>query len=101
MRHMGLVMRDGINRCAMPRNIRASTPHLRQPGPRLWRPEGSCRSRPREMSRSDLIVIWGTNAVNTRVKRDDHAIRARKERGAKIAAVDVYMTARCQADLRS
>src|ERR1700733_5592851 len=46
---------------------------------------------PREMSKSDLVVIWGTNAVNTQVNVMTHATRARKERGAKIAVVDVYM----------
>jgi len=34
-------------------------------------------------------VIWGTNAVKPRSNVMTHAIRARKERGAKIAAVDV------------
>jgi len=55
---------------------------------------------PREMAKSDLVVIWGTNAVNTQVNVMTHAIRARKERGAKIAAVDVYMNGTMeQADL--
>ena len=45
----------------------------------------------RAMAKSDLIVIWGTNAVNTQVNVMTHATRARKERGAKIVAVDVYM----------
>ena len=47
---------------------------------------------PREMAKSDLVVIWGTNAVATQVNVMTHAIRARKERGAKIAVVDVYRT---------
>ena len=55
---------------------------------------------PREMSKSDLVVIWGTNAVNTQVNVMTHATRARKERGAKIVAVDIYMNATMkQADL--
>jgi len=55
---------------------------------------------PREMARSDLVVIWGTNAVNTQVNVMTHATRARKERGAKIVAVDIYMNATMrQADL--
>ena len=46
------------------------------------------------------MVIWGTNAVNTQVNVMTHATRARKERGAKIVAVDVYMNATMkQADL--
>ena len=52
------------------------------------------------MAKSDLVVIWGTNAVNTQVNVMTHAIRARKERGAKIVAVDIYMNGTMeQADL--
>ncbi len=52
------------------------------------------------MAKSDLVVIWGTNAVNTQVNVMTHAVRARKERGAKIAAVDIYMNGTMeQADL--
>ena len=52
------------------------------------------------MAKSDLVVIWGTNAVNTQVNVMTHATRARKERGAKIVVVDVYMNATMQqADL--
>ena len=55
---------------------------------------------PREMAKSDLVVIWGTNPVNTQVNVMTHATRARKERGAKIVAVDVYMNGTMeQADL--
>jgi anaerobic selenocysteine-containing dehydrogenase len=55
---------------------------------------------PREMAKSDLVVIWGTNAVHTQVNVMTHAIRARKERGAKIVAVDIYMNSTMkQADL--
>jgi anaerobic selenocysteine-containing dehydrogenase len=55
---------------------------------------------PREMAKSDLVVIWGTNAVNTQVNVMTHATRARKERGAKIAVVDIYMNGTMQqADL--
>ena len=57
-------------------------------------------SIPREMAKSDLVIIWGTNAVNTQVNVMTHAVRARKERGAKIAAVDIYMNGTMeQADL--
>ncbi len=100
---MGLVMRDGINRlrhvkkysgfhstiCVNP----AWTGFVAGTG-RLAGPD------PREMAKSDLVVIWGTNAVNTQVNVMTHAVRARKERGAKIAAVDVYMNGTMrQADL--
>ncbi|MGH6674852.1 MAG: molybdopterin-containing oxidoreductase family protein [Xanthobacteraceae bacterium] len=52
---------------------------------------------PREMAKSDLVVIWGTNAVNTQVNVMTHATRARKERGAKIVAIDVYMNGTMEA----
>jgi anaerobic selenocysteine-containing dehydrogenase len=100
---MGLLMRDGINRlrhvkkysgfhssiCVNPAyaGFAAGTGLLTGPDPR-------------EMAKSDLVVIWGTNAVNTQVNVMTHAVRARKERGAKIAAVDVYMNGTMeQADL--
>jgi anaerobic selenocysteine-containing dehydrogenase len=100
---MGLVMRDGINRlrhakkysgffstiCVNP----AWTGYMAGTG-RIAGPD------PREMAKSDLVVIWGTNAVNTQVNVMTHAVRARKERGAKIVAIDVYMNGTMeQADL--
>jgi anaerobic selenocysteine-containing dehydrogenase len=100
---MGLVMRDGIHRlrhakkysgffstiCVNP----AWTGFIAGTG-RLAGPD------PREMAKSDLVVIWGTNAVNTQVNVMTHAVQARKERGAKIVAVDVYMNGTMQqADL--
>ncbi|MCM2292083.1 molybdopterin oxidoreductase family protein [Allorhizobium sp. BGMRC 0089] len=45
---------------------------------------------PREMAVSDCVVIWGTNAVATQVNVMTHAIKARKERGAKIVVIDIY-----------
>jgi anaerobic selenocysteine-containing dehydrogenase len=45
---------------------------------------------PREMAKSDCVVIWGTNAVSTQVNVMTHAIRGRKERGAKIVVIDIY-----------
>src|SRR5690606_28851009 len=55
---------------------------------------------PREMAKSDCVVIWGTNAVATQVNVMTHAIRARKERGAKIVVIDVYDNATMkQADM--
>jgi anaerobic selenocysteine-containing dehydrogenase len=100
---MGLIMRDGINRlrhakkysgfhgsiCVNPAYSGFAAGVGRIAGP-----------DPREMAKSDLIVIWGTNAVHTQVNVMTHAIRARKERGAKIAAVDIYMNATMmQADM--
>ncbi len=100
---MGLVMRDGINRlrhakgysgfystiCVNPAYAGFAAGTGRIAGP-----------DPREMASSDLVVIWGTNAANTQVNVMTHAVRARKERGAKIVAVDVYMNGTMeQADL--
>jgi anaerobic selenocysteine-containing dehydrogenase len=52
------------------------------------------------MAKSDCVVIWGTNPVNTQVNVMTHATRARKERGAKIVAVDIYQNGTMeQADL--
>ncbi|UPA25543.1 molybdopterin oxidoreductase family protein [Shinella oryzae] len=45
---------------------------------------------PREMAVSDCVVIWGTNAVATQVNVMTHAVRARKERGARIVVIDIY-----------
>ena len=56
---------------------------------------------PREMQKSDLIVIWGGNPVNTQVNVMTHAMKARKDRGAKIACVDIYDTGTMkQADVK-
>ncbi|MGN6684915.1 MAG: molybdopterin-dependent oxidoreductase, partial [Devosia sp.] len=45
---------------------------------------------PEQMGEADCVVIWGTNAVSTQVNVMTHAIRARKERGAKLVVVDIY-----------
>ena len=55
---------------------------------------------PEQMSESDCVVIWGTNAVVTQVNVMTHAVRARKERGAKLVVIDIYMNATMeQADM--
>jgi anaerobic selenocysteine-containing dehydrogenase len=100
---MGLVMRDGINRLRYVKKysgfFETICNNLAWTG--YVAGTGLCAGPdPREMARSDLIVIWGTNAVNTQVNVMTHATRARKERGAKIVAVDVYMNGTmAQADL--
>ena len=100
---MGRVMRDGINRLThakkYSRFYSTICVNLAWPGyiagtGRLAGPD------PREMAKSDCVVIWGTNAVATQVNVMTHAIRARKERGAKIVVVDVYRNATMeQADM--
>lgn len=55
---------------------------------------------PESMAESDCVVIWGTNAVATQVNVMTHAVRARKERGARIVAIDIYRNATMeQADM--
>ena len=100
---MGLVMRDSINLlrhvkkysgfhstiCVNPSYVGFTAGTGKVAGP-----------DPREMAKSDLVVIWGTNPVNTQVNVMTHATRARKDRGARIAAVDIYMNGTMQqADL--
>ncbi len=56
---------------------------------------------PREMVESDCIVIWGTNPVSTQINVMTHAMKARKQRGAKIVVIDVYETPTMkQADMK-
>lgn len=100
---MGLVQRDGINRLRHAKKYSgfygtictnmAWTGYIAGAG-------AISGSDPREMAKSDCVVIWGTNAVSTQVNVMTHAIRARKERGAKIVAIDIYQTETLkQADL--
>ncbi len=100
---MGLIMRDGINRLRHAKKYSGfhSTICVNPAFSGFAAGVGQIAGPdPREMAKSDLVVIWGTNAVNTQVNVMTHAIRARKERGAKIAAVDVYMNGTmAQADL--
>jgi len=100
---MGLVMRDGIHRLRHAKRysgmydticVTAAWPGFIAGTGKLMGPD------PREMALSDLVVIWGTNPVHTQVNVMAHVTRARKERGAKLAVVDVYETATMkQADL--
>jgi anaerobic selenocysteine-containing dehydrogenase len=90
---MGLVMRDGINRLRHAK--RYSNQHSSICTTLAWTGFIAGTGKlagpdPREMAKSDLVVIWGTNPVNTQVNVMTHAVRARKERGAKIVAIDVY-----------
>ena len=55
---------------------------------------------PREIAKSDCVVLWGTNAVVTQINVMTHAMRARKERGAQLVVVDVYDNAHDEAGRR-
>ena len=90
---MGLVMRDGINRLAHVKKYSRIYTTICATIARVGFAAGTGKVAgvdPREMAVSDLIVIWGTNPVNTQVNVMTHAMRARKERGARIAAIDIY-----------
>jgi len=90
---MGLVMRDGINRLAHVKKYSRFYSTICANIARVGFAAGTGKIAgvdPREMGVSDLVVIWGTNPVNTQVNVMTHAMRARKERGAKIAAIDIY-----------
>jgi len=100
---MGYVMRDGIHRLRHAKKYSGffSTICVNPAWTGFIAGTGKLAGAdPREMAKSDLVVIWGTNAANTQVNVMTHATRARKERGAKIVAVDIYMNSTMQqADL--
>jgi anaerobic selenocysteine-containing dehydrogenase len=90
---MGLVMRDGIN--GLTHVKKYSRFYSTICSTIAWAGFAAGTGKvagvdPREIAKSDLVVIWGTNAVATQVNVMTHAIRARKERGARIAVVDIY-----------
>jgi anaerobic selenocysteine-containing dehydrogenase len=96
---MGQVHRDGINRlrfvkkysgqhgtvCSAVAGVASRAGTGKQMGP-----------DPREMAQSDLVIIWGTNPVSTQINVMTHAIKARKNRGAKIVVIDTYNTPTAQ-----
>ena len=49
-------------------------------------------SDPREIPKSDMIIVWGGNPVSTQVNVMTHIAKARKGRGAKLYVVDPYRT---------
>ncbi|HWT61280.1 MAG TPA: molybdopterin-dependent oxidoreductase, partial [Ochrobactrum sp.] len=100
---MGLVQRDSINRLRFAKRYSnqfdsfctnmAWTGYFAGTGS-LTGPD------PREMAKADVVVIWGTNAAATQVNVMTHAVRARKDRGAKIVVIDIYANATVrQADM--
>ena len=100
---MGLVMRDGINRLGKAKSYSSGydtfCTTLSWTG--YIAGTGSLHGvSPLEMEKSDVIVIWGTNPVNTQVNVMSHAIKARKNHNAKIIIVDIYQNASMkQADM--
>ncbi|HKG82503.1 MAG TPA: molybdopterin-dependent oxidoreductase, partial [Beijerinckiaceae bacterium] len=100
---MGLVMRDGINRLRHAKRYSGEFTTICTNMAWTGWIAGTGKlagADPREMGVADCVVIWGTNAVNTQVNVMTHAVRARKERGAKIVVVDIYDNATMrQADM--
>lgn len=101
---MGLVMRDGIERLTYSKGYShmygTFCISLSWTGYRAGVGDISGVD-PREMQKSDLIVVWGGNPVNTQVNVMTHVQKARKERGAKLACVDIYNTGTMQqADIK-
>ena len=93
---MGLLMRDGINRLRHAK--RYSRQHSTICVTLAWSGfiAGTGKlagADPREMARSDLVVIWGTNAAATQINVMTHALAARRRRGAKIVVIDTYRNA--------
>ncbi len=92
---MGLVMRDGINRLRHAKRYSGmyDTICVALAWPGVTAGTGRVAGTdPREMAKSDLIVIWGTNPAHTQINVMTHAVRARRERGARIAVIDIYET---------
>ncbi|MFD2236053.1 molybdopterin-containing oxidoreductase family protein [Aureimonas populi] len=100
---MGLVQRDGINRLRHAKGYSNQFDSICTNTAWTGFVAGTGKLMgvdPREMAASDCVVIWGTNAVATQVNVMTHAIRARKERGARIVVVDIYDNATMkQADM--
>ncbi len=101
---MGLVMRDGIERLRNVKNYSGmhDTFCIALSWSGFYAGAGKIAGvDPREMQKSDLIVVWGGNPVNTQVNVMTHIGIAKKTRGAKLACVDVYETGTMkQADIK-
>jgi len=100
---MGLVMRDGINRLRHVKRYSGfySTICVTLSFNGFIAGTGRLAGvDPREMGKSDLIIIWGSNAASTQINVMTHVLKARRERGAKIVVIDTYNNATAkQADL--
>jgi anaerobic selenocysteine-containing dehydrogenase len=77
---MGYVMRDGIHRLRHAKKYSGFFTTICVNPAWTGFVAGTGRlagADPREMAKSDVVVIWGTNAVNTQVNVMTHATRAR------------------------
>ncbi|MEM7635800.1 MAG: molybdopterin-dependent oxidoreductase, partial [Pseudomonadota bacterium] len=92
---MGLVMRDGMHRLRHVKKYSGMYDTICTSLPIAGYTAGTgslSGTSSSEIAKSDLVVLWGTNPVNTQINVMTHAAAARKTRGAKIAVVDVYET---------
>ena len=92
---MGLLQRDGINRLRNVMRYSRQKMTICTTLPEIGWHAGVGQSRgvdPREMAKSDLIVMWGGNPVSTQVNVMTHVTRGRKERGAPFVVIDPYRT---------
>jgi len=97
---MGLVNRDGINRLRHVMRYSRQDPNICTTVVKAgWLAGfGDIKGTdPREMAKSDLIIMWGGNPVSTQVNVMTHVARARKERGAYFVVVDPYRTPSAEA----
>jgi anaerobic selenocysteine-containing dehydrogenase len=101
---MGLLMRDGIERLVNTKGYSSmyGTVCIALSWPGFYAGTGCIAGvDPREMQKSDLIVVWGGNPVNTQVNVMAHIAIAKKDRAAKLACVDIYETGTMkQADIK-
>ncbi|MBB4266346.1 molybdopterin oxidoreductase family protein [Roseospira visakhapatnamensis] len=101
---MGLVQRDGIQRfrALLGTSLQHDT-FCTSLGNAGWAAGMGAHKwgvDPREMVDSDVVVLWGLNAVHTQVQTMGWVARARKARGAKLVVVDPYRNATAEkADL--
>lgn len=92
---MGLVQRDGIirlqNAAGYSGMLKSYCTLIAYTG---WTAGvGAVRGAdPREIANSDLIVIWGCNAVATQINLMKHVALAQRERGATLVVVDPCRT---------
>lgn len=92
---MGWIQRDGLDRFR--NGLGTSRQHstfcvtLADAG---WAAGTGARrgSDARHMHKSELIVVWGGNPVNTQVNIMHHHAQAKRESGAKLVVIDPYKT---------
>jgi len=93
---MGLIQRDGINRLRHCKGYSGqhSTICSSAAGAGWDAGVGAMRGvDAREIEHSDLVVLWGCNAVHTQINLMHHTTRSRKQNGAQVVVIDPYRTA--------